>query len=152
MIDNINRAEEGKTALMLINEISKLFDELMAKCPENIFYNEKTSRLIIMMLSINDGLSQSELVELTHMKGSTVSVAITKLEGLGYVKRIENPYDMRSVKVYLTAKGRELDESIRRIINEKDSEIMNGISQKEIRITLSVLNTMLKNIKKQGVN
>ena len=152
MIDNINRAEEEKTILMLINEISKLFDELMAKCPENIFYNEKTSRLIILMLSINDGLSQSELVELTHMKGSTVSVAITKLEGLGYVKRVENPYDMRSVKVYLTAKGRELDESIRRIINEKDSEIMNGISQKEIRITLSVLNTMLKNINKQGVN
>jgi len=151
MIDNINRMEEEKTVLMLTNEISKLFEELMAKCPENIFYNEKTSRLIIMMLSLNDGLSQSELVKLTHMKGSTVSVAITKLEEKGFVKRIDNPYDMRAVKVHLTAKGRELDEVMRRLLAENDSKIMNGISQKEIRITLNVLNIMLENIKKQGV-
>lgn len=150
MIDNLNRVEE-KTVMMLINELSKLFDEMMAKSPENIFYNEKTSRLIILMLSLNDGLSQSDLVELTHMKGSTISVAITKLEKLGYVKRVNNPYDMRAVKVHLTSKGRELHETMHNLVKENDNKIMDGISQKEIRITLEVLNTMLENIKKQGV-
>ncbi len=147
MIESFNISNEEKTVLMLVNELSKLFDDMMGKCPENIFFNEKTSRLIIMMLSMNDGLTQSELVELTHMKGSTVSVAITKLEGLGYVKRVENPYDMRSVKVYLTSKGRDLDETMRKLLNEKDEKIMEGITQKEIRITASVLAQMLENIK-----
>ena len=148
-INPFERIEEERTVLMLVNEISKLFDGLMSKCPENIFFNEKTPRLIIMMLSLSDGLTQSELVELTHMKGSTVSVAITKLEGLGYVKRVENPYDMRSVRVYLTSKGRDFDETMRKILTDKDEMIMTGISPKEIRITLTVLNQMLDNIKKK---
>ena len=88
--------EHPKTALMLVNEISKVFDGIMAKCPENVFFNEKTSRLIIMILSHRDGLTQSELVKATHMKGSTVSVAITKMEETGYVKRLNNQYDLRS--------------------------------------------------------
>ena len=139
--------EHPKTALMLVNEISKVFDGIMAKCPENVFFNEKTSRLIIMILSHRDGLTQSELVKATHMKGSTVSVAITKMEETGYVKRLNNQYDLRSVRVYLTEKGRELNDTMMRIIKEVDNEIMKGISPREARAALSVLYTMLNNAK-----
>ena len=139
--------EHPKTALMLVNEISKVFDGIMAKCPENVFFNEKTSRLIIMILSHRDGLTQSELVKATHMKGSTVSVAITKMEETGYVKRLNNQYDLRSVRVYLTEKGRELNDTMMRIIKDVDNEIMKGISPREARAALSVLYTMLNNAK-----
>ena len=139
--------EHPKTALMLVNEISKVFDGIMAKCPENVFFNEKTSRLIIMILSHRDGLTQSELVKATHMKGSTVSVAITKMEQTGYVKRLNNQYDLRSVRVYLTEKGRALNDTMMRIIKEVDNEIMKGISPREARAALSVLYTMLNNAK-----
>ena len=42
------------------------------------------------------------------------------------------------------------DETMKKIFFENEDKILDGISQKEIRITLTVLNTMLKNIKKQG--
>ena len=138
---------ENKNAMMLVYEISKLFDETISKHPENIFANEKTSRLILMILSSNDGISQSELVKATHMKGSTVSVAISKMEDMGYIVRENNPYDMRSVKVYLTEKGRQLNGRIKEIINVEEANIMSGISPKELRITLLVLETMLDNLK-----
>ncbi|MBQ9744979.1 MAG: winged helix-turn-helix transcriptional regulator [Clostridia bacterium] len=139
--------DKPKTAMMLVNEISKIFDGILAKCPENIFFNEKTSRLIIMILSHRDGLTQSQLVKETHMKGSTVSVAITKMENMGYVKRINNQYDMRSVRIYLTEKGRNLNETMMKIVTELDEQIMKGISPREARAALSVLNTMLINVK-----
>ena len=138
---------ENKTAMMLVYEISKLFDETISKHPENIFANEKTSRLILMILSNNDGISQSELVKGTHMKGSTVSIAISKLEEMGYIVRENNPHDLRSVKVYLTEKGRQLNSRIREIIKDKEELIMSGISPKELRITTFVLETMLDNLK-----
>ena len=100
-----------------------------------------------MILSHNDGISQSELVKGTHMKGSTVSIAISKLEEMGYIVRENNPHDLRSVKVYLTEKGRQLNSRIREIIKDKEELIMSGISPKELRITTFVLETMLDNLK-----
>ena len=67
---------------MVINEIAKVFDDIMSKCPENLFATDKTPRLILMLLSYKDGMTQSELMKATHMKGSTVSIAINKLEEL----------------------------------------------------------------------
>ena len=120
---------ENKTVMMLIYEISKLFDDAISKHPDNIFANEKTPRLILMILSQNDGISQSELVKSTHMKGSTVSVAISKMEEMGYIVRENNLNDKRCVRVYLTEKGRQLDRRIREIIASAEEEIMSGISQ-----------------------
>ena len=140
------RNRDDRTVLMILNEISKIFDDKISKCPENVFFNEKTARLIIMILSESNGLTQSELVKATHMKGSTVSVSITKLEKMGYVKRVENKYDLRSVRVYLTEKGRDLNDTMLRILNENDQLIMKGITPREIKITMSVLETMLNNL------
>ena len=139
---------ENKTALMLICEISKLFDDAISKHPDNPFTNEKTPRLILMILSESDGISQSELVKATHMKGSTVSLAIAKLEEMGYIARESNPYDMRSVRVYLTEKGRQLNRKIKELTDAVEASVMFGISQKELRVTTYALDTMLENLKK----
>ena len=139
---------ENKTSMMLVYEISKLFDEMVSKHPDNIFANEKTPRLILMILSQNDGISQSELVKSTHMKGSTISIAISKLEETGYIARENNPYDMRSVRVYLTEKGRQLNARIKEIIRDTEIKIMEGISAREQRAASFILNSMLENLKK----
>ena len=106
---------QNKTFLNLINEISKISEDIISKHPEMKEINEKTSRLILMELSSSDGMTQSQLVKATHMKGSTVSLAINKMEEKGYVVRENNPYDMRSVRVYITGKGMELSDKIKKV-------------------------------------
>ena len=139
---------QEKTPLYLINEISKIFEDIISKHPEMNELSEKTSRLILMQLSSSDGLTQSQLVKATHMKGSTVSLAINKMEENGYVVRENNPYDMRSVRVYITRRGMELSEKIRGIIGKIEESVLKDLTKKDENNLTSLLELMLSNIKR----
>ena len=139
---------QEKTPLYLINEISKIFEDIISKHPEMNELSEKTSRLILMQLSSSDGLTQSQLVKATHMKGSTVSLAINKMEEKGYVVRESNPYDMRSVRVYITRRGMELSEKIRGIIGKIEESVLKDLTKKDENNLTSLLELMLSNIKR----
>ena len=143
---DIMRFNEERTLLMVINEIAKVFDDIMSKCPENLFATDKTPRLILMLLSYKDGMTQSELMKATHMKGSTVSIAINKLEELGLVRRLDNPADKRSYRIFLTEKGINYNDSIENVLREKDELSVKGIAPKEMKSAMNVLNTILDNL------
>ena len=143
---DIMRFNEERTLLMVINEIAKVFDDIMSKCPENLFATDKTPRLILMLLSYKDGMTQSELMKATHMKGSTVSIAINKLEELGLVRRADNPADKRSYRIFLTENGINYNDSIENVLKEKDELSVKGISPKEMKSAMNVLNTILDNL------
>ena len=143
---DIMRFNEERTLLMVINEIAKVFDDIMSKCPENLFATDKTPRLILMLLSYKNGMTQSELMKATHMKGSTVSIAINKLEELGLVRRADNPADKRSYRIFLTENGINYNDSIENVLKEKDELSVKGISPKEIKSAMNVLNTILDNL------
>jgi DNA-binding MarR family transcriptional regulator len=140
------RENTNRTVLMMINEISKFFEDEMIKNKDFAILKDKTARHILSYLSSNDGATQQELVVVSQMKGSTVSVAVRKLETEGYLQRETNEYDMRSVKVYLTKKGRELSEKIKNHLNSRDEKIMHGISPKDIRTAKYVLEKMIDNM------
>ena len=143
---DIMRFNEERTLLMVINEIAKVFDDIMSKCPENLFATDKTPRLILMLLSYKDGMTQSELMKATHMKGSTVSIAINKLEELGLVRRLDNPADKRSYRIFLTEKGINYNDSIENVLKEKDELSVKGIAPKEMKSAMNVLKTILDNL------
>ena len=143
---DIMKFNEERTLLMVINEIAKVFDDLLSKCPENLFSTDKTPRLILMLLSFKDGMTQSELMKATHMKGSTVSVAINKLEELGLVRRVDNPVDKRSYRIFLTEKGIIYNDNIEDVLKKKDELSVKGIAPKDIKSAMNVLNTILDNL------
>ena len=143
---DIMKFNEERTLLMVINEIAKVFDDLLSKCPENLFSTDKTPRLILMLLSFKDGMTQSELMKATHMKGSTVSVAINKLEELGLVRRVDNPADKRSYRIFLTEKGIIYNDNIEDVLKKKDELSVKGIAPKDIKSAMNVLNTILDNL------
>ena len=143
---DIMKFNEERTLLMVINEIAKVFDDIMSQCPENLFATDKTPRLILMLLSFKDGMTQSELVNATHMKGSTVSIAINKLEEMGLVRRVDNPADKRSYRIFLTENGINYNDNIENVLKEKDLLSVKGIAPKDIKSAMNVLNTILDNL------
>ena len=144
-IDRI-RENPNRTLLMVVNEVSKLFEDSMIKEQSISILKEKTARLILAHLSRNNGVPQQELVKVTQMKGSTVSIAISKMEAQGYLKRENNEYDMRSVRIFLTEKGRRLSDEVEKLLSAKDEKIMHGISEKDIKNAKYVLEKMLDNL------
>ena len=126
--------------------LSKIYEEQVAEMTDDVFLNQKATRFILAVLSKQEALTQNDLVRVTHMKGSTISVTIAKLEAKGMVYREEDAYDMRCVRVYLTDKGRELSEKRNNILKEVENKGIKSLTPKEIKEAVFVLETYLKNL------
>lgn len=100
----------------------------------------------MISLSGQDNMTQLELVRRTHLKPPTVSVAVKRLEDAGYVSRKADDSDMRAVRVSLTDKGRRMhSESHERAVSV-DRILMQGITDGESELLLSLLRKMRGNI------
>ena len=125
------------TPMMILNEVSHLMMDRIRSNHDELF-SQRSIRLLIMELARRDGRTQLDLVNATHLKAPTVSVAMQKLEKEGIVTRKPDEYDLRATRVYLTEKGRELDNRTRRSVHDAEELAMANLSEDE-RETLARL-------------
>ncbi len=125
------------TPMMILNEVSHLMIDRIRSNHDELF-SQRSIRLLIMELARKDGRTQLDLVNATHLKAPTVSVAMQKLEKEGIVDRKPDEYDLRATRVYLTEKGREMDNRTRRAVHDAEELAMASLSEEE-RETLSRL-------------
>ncbi len=126
------------TPMMVLNEVSHLMINRIQRSHDELFV-QRSIRLLIMELARRDGRTQLELVRATHLKAPTVSVAMQKLEKEGIVTRRPDEYDLRATRVFLTEKGRELDDQTRRSIHESEEFAMSKLDEKEREEFLQLL-------------
>jgi DNA-binding MarR family transcriptional regulator len=139
------------TAPMLINQISRMFDERMrAILPSGHPLTQNSCRFIMRSLYHQDGMTQQELVNSTNMKAPTISVAIRTLEEESMVRREPDPKDMRSVRVYLTEKGRAVDEEFREKLRETDRLLMRNIGEEDEETLIRLLMAVRENIRPEN--
>ena len=131
-----------KTPMMLVNELSRL---LWKKIHENGMshpISQKSGQLILIELAKRDGRTQLDLANATHLKAPTISVSLQKLEREGYVTRRPDEYDLRATRVFLTEKGRELDDTLRRQIRTEEALATSCLTEEEketlVRLLLKV--------------
>lgn len=133
------------TVPRLMRDITRLARARMRSCDHSIMAREST-RLIIISLSHGEGVTQLDLVKKTHLRPPTVSVELKKLEEDGYIRREQDPDDMRALRVYFTEKGRQLDRESFGHAVETDAIIMNGITAEEAETLEKLLTKMRENI------
>ena len=143
-----------KSPMMLINEISRLMgDKIREKCDDNPI-QQKSGRLLLMELAKKDGRTQLDLVNATHLKAPTISVALQKMEKDGYVLRKPDEYDLRATRVFLTEKGREIDDRIRRRIREEEALAMVDLTDGEydtlVKLLMKIKGSILSDNEKGG--
>lgn len=133
------------TPMMLLNEISHLMGERIHNEHDELF-SQRSIRLLIMELAHRDGRTQLDLVNATHLKAPTVSVTMQKLEKEGIVIRKPDEYDQRATRVFLTEKGRELDDRARKSIHEAEENAMSALTEDDramlFRLLLKVRDTL----------
>jgi len=143
-----------RTPMQLISEITRLMGDKIRANSEEHPIGQKSGRLLLMELARRDGRTQLDLVRATHLKAPTISVALQKLEKDGYVSRRPDEYDLRATRVFLTAKGRALDDKIRRRIHEEESEAMRNLTDSEretlMRLLAKIKNNLAESAEKDG--
>ena len=128
----------------IINEISRLFAAKMRESESEM--TQESVRLIIICLAHGDGITQLDLVKKTHLSPPTVSITVKKLENLGYISRVSDAEDQRAVRVYLTDKGRQLDDSARNAVHNINNILMQGITPEQTELLTQLLGHMRDNL------
>ena len=140
------RKNQKRTPLVITNQISKVYEDLMIKRVENPILKDKTVRTALIYLSYKNGVTQQELVKVTQMRPSTVSIAIAKMEAQGLVIKENSEHDMRAVKISITSDGRLLATKTEKALKEIEKSIMSGISPRDADVAIYVMEKMLDNL------
>ena len=135
--------------VMILNSIARLFSAKARSM--GIFFESlpHSSRRIMRVIAKNEGLSQVELVKITHLSKPTVSLALKKMEDMGLVRRENDEKDSRITKIFMTEKGKEIEKKTFETLQEIDRFVMQGLSEEEIRTITSLLLKMRENFYKE---
>ena len=141
------RPELSDTPVKLCNEISMLFRTHMRENdPQDGVMSQQGAHLVLSNLASHDGINQLELVNATHLRPPTVSVILRRMEEEGLVTRSADPNDKRSVRVYLTDKGKKLDKKNITRIKEIDTIALSELSNEEISLLMDLLPKIRNNL------
>lgn len=130
---------------MLINEVSKLFNDRMRQKTEAMGMAEGWRR-VLFHLAHNDQLTQLELAKRTHLSKPAISMILQKMEGEGLVSRAADPSDQRAVLVRLTEKGHEADRKVIGAIRQTEEEMLCNITPQEFDQIRPILEAMYRNL------
>jgi DNA-binding MarR family transcriptional regulator len=87
--------------------------------------------MVLMELWQDDGLRGGELAGRLGVEPPTVTKMLRRLEACGLVERRGDPEDARSLRVYLTGKGRALEEPVLRCWGRSEQAVFGGMSARE---------------------
>jgi len=98
----------------------------------------------IETLGSANALRMKELASKMGITTGTLTVNIDKLEKLGFVKRVPNENDRRSILVRLTEKGEELFEEHHKMHLRLTTEMCSSLSEDEADKFKDILTKVLK--------
>lgn len=99
-----------------------------------------------MELWRGDGQTQAELAEALAVEPPTITKMLQRMEGAGLVQRKPHPDDRRAQLVYLTARGKRLQQKVDRLLGQLASRAVAGLSDRQQASLRSMLGTITDNL------
>jgi len=87
--------------------------------------------LVLLQLCEQDGISQTQIAERLEIEAPTVSKTLKKMEGAGLITRRTDSEDARVMRIFLTAKGRLLEQHILDIWTNLETLTLEGLTDME---------------------
>ena len=141
------REELSPNPVRMCSEISHIFRARMRDMNEtDDTAAQHGTRLVISYLATGDGVTQLDLVNATHLRPPTISVILKKLEEDGIVERRRDENDLRSMRVYLSERGREIDRRNIKKIKQVEALALDGLSDDERATAMALLGRIRDNL------
>jgi len=96
-----------------------------------------------------EGLTQRELASLMAIENPTLVRLLDSLEQQGLIERRPCPNDRRARRLHLTKAGTEFMAELTQRAAALREEMLEGIADKEIEVTLKVFHKIMDNAEKQ---
>jgi MarR family transcriptional regulator, organic hydroperoxide resistance regulator len=122
----------GESAGQLLVEICRLNRSRMHNRVEQLgLYHGQPQ--VLENLWYEDGLTQRELASRLQVRPATVTKTIQRMEKAGFLeRRHDDPNDERLSRVYLTQSGRDIQDAVRAMWEEFETQVYAGFSETEM--------------------
>jgi DNA-binding MarR family transcriptional regulator len=101
---------------------------------------------LLMELWQGDGQTQAELAESLAVEPPTITKMLQRMEAAGLVQRKPHPDDRRAQLVYLTARGKRLQQKVDRLWGQLATRAVSGLTDRQQATLRSMLNTVTENL------
>ena len=139
--------EMNRNVGFLVNDISRLISAEYNRIMSPLGLTRAQWRVVVY-LHRSDGLMQVDLAKLLGTGKVAVGGLVARLEKSGWVERRPDPNDGRSNRVYLTRKGRVIEEKMVRTGRELTGRVLSNLSAAErrelTRLLLAVKDNLLE--------
>lgn len=108
----------------------------------------KGQYLYVIRIYENPGIIQEELSDMIKVDKTTISHAIKKLEKDGFIEKIQDENNKKIKRLYISEKGKESYDFIKRENDYSNKIALKGLSQKEAEEIEKLLKKVRENISK----
>ena len=111
----------------------------------NIEINSAQGRIMFVLWK-NDGISINELAKKTHLKKSTLTSMLDRLEKMGYIRRQRSKKDRRKILIKRTEKDRTMEKKYVEVSEEMTRLYYKEFSKSQIVSLEKDLERILNNL------
>lgn len=121
--------------------LAKAYQRACALFKEEFDSHELTPQQfgLLAFLWLEDGLSQTELSVRSQIDRTTMGGIIDRLEKEGLVERANHPDDRRAFQVFLTARGKSLEDELCAVANRVLVKVNEPLTDKEQKTLVRLL-------------
>lgn len=105
---------------------------------------------ILFTLDNYGGLSQRELADMVGITPPSITVALRKMEKLGYVSRKQDETDQRIIRIEIEEAGRKCVSVVKAAMHRMEETMLDGFTNEEKLLLRRFLLQMHNNLMKQG--
>lgn len=100
----------------------------------------------------NDGCTQKEISEFMCVSPPSIATSVKRMENSGLIDRNQDKSDQRLNRLTITDKGTNVAKKCRKLFDEVDSKLFNGMSKDECDFFERCLEKMINNLNNDEKN
>jgi DNA-binding MarR family transcriptional regulator len=101
---------------------------------------------VLVNLWNREGQSQRELAEVTHKDKTGITRILHGMEKRDLVVRVPDQEDQRNNRIYLTRKGRDVQQDLVQWTRKTLEEALSGISEEDVEACKDMLRHVIRNL------
>ena len=129
----------GRAGRLTANRLNQNFE----KAGQNVTCEQWA---VLMNLWCKNGQCQKELTEVSYKDKASIARLIDGLERRNLVVRIPDKQDGRQKLIYLTSKGKELQQELLGLVQKTLLEAQEGIKESDLTACKKVLSQVFRNL------
>jgi DNA-binding MarR family transcriptional regulator len=135
--------------IYLCGEFAHIFHQMLTReFKENDIVVTVEQFSVLAMLFYQDGLSQQEISDALGRDKTTIARVISIMERDNLITRVTNEKDNRGKLIYLTRKGRSIQQKAVGVSGKLYLRAIGNIKESELKAAIKVMTSMTTNLSK----